>query len=191
MYSIGKIFDIISNGICISVSKPERCYDYQYATGFFNKSLHSAYKITNFDSGYEEYRNWMNHTNVCNPFVDHMTVETKLPTIIFINIREPENIRKFQRECFKLGLLCFTLLIDGRVPDDFLKNDADSQVHNMTYDVTIENKYDIDSLSTSAFIFTKFVERANKLYGVSTRAMVETVLTGKPPMDDPIEPASK
>lgn len=192
MYGIGKIFDIISNGICISVSKPERCYDYQYATGFLNKSLYSAYKITNFDSGYEEYRNWMNHTNVCNPFVDHMTVETKLPTIIFINIREPENIRKFQRECFKLGLLCFTLLIDGRVPDDFLKNDADSQVHNMTYDVTIENKYDIDSLSTSAFIFTKFVERANKLYGVSTRSMVETVLTGYPPMDDvPEEPASK
>lgn len=183
-YGIGEILDIINKNISVSLSEPEPYLNYQFAYGFYRKSLLDTYQITNLigDTS-NEYKNWMTRTNIIRPFTEHLSIETKLPGVIFINIREPENIRKFQHECFKLGLLCFTLLIDGRVPNDMLKNDADSQVHNMTYDVTIENKYDIDSLSTSAFIFAKFVERANTLYGVSTRSMVETVLTGRPHID--------
>lgn len=112
---------------------------------------------------------------------DLSTVEAKtqetppLPSIIFVNIREEDNINKFRTYCHEMGLICFSLLIDGNTAPEAFSNEGDAKVNTFSYDLTIPNKGSIDDLSVMAFIFATFAVRANKMYGIS-RSESEKIL---------------
>ena len=93
--------------------------------------------------------------------------EDTMPGIIFVNIRESENIEKFRQYCYTMGLLCFSLLVDGKIDPNTISNDSDKNVYDYTYDITVYNKGNLDDLSIIAFIFEKFVNRANRSFGIS------------------------
>lgn len=97
-----------------------------------------------------------------------ITVDNKdeIPGIIFVNIREEENINRFKDYCHSMGLICFSLLIDGKSDPAQFTNEGDALVNTFEYDVTIPNKGNLDDLSITAFIFYKFINRANHMYGV-------------------------
>lgn len=179
-YGIAEIMKIIDEHLIINLSGPELCYGYTEARGFKGASFTKAFTKLHNSIASCEYENWMSHKNMRNPFSEHLqVVTTGMPNIIFMNIREPANIKRFRAECLELGFLCLTLLIDGRTSTGVWENDADTQVGGMRYDVVIGNKLDTDSLAASAFIFAKFVERANMMYGVSSEASVKSSLMGK------------
>lgn len=97
-----------------------------------------------------------------------ITIDNKdeIPGIIFVNIREEENIKNFRDYCHDMGLICFSLLIDGTVDAEQFSNEGDALVNTFEYDVTIPNKGNLDDLSITAFIFYKFISRANHMYGI-------------------------
>lgn len=192
-YGIAEIMKAINEHTIVDLDRPEMCFGFVHANGFSNKSIMGALNITRDPFASEEYHHWMSRKSMIVPFKDHIHVYTKeMPSVIFMNIREINNIEEFQRECYELGLLCITLLVDGRTDTETWSNEGDRQVLDMKYDIIVENKLDVDSLSMTAFMFAKFIERANKLYGVSTETAVKSLIAGKYFWEDEeTEPSSK
>ena len=90
-----------------------------------------------------------------------------MPAMIFINAREPKNLEELQHEFWELGLLCITMKMEGIEHE--VKNLADSDilVDEFEYDITVKNKGTVDDLSVLAFTLNTFVNRANRMYGIS------------------------
>jgi len=116
-----------------------------------------------------------------------VTVDNKdeIPGIIFVNIREEENINRFKDYCHSMGLICFSLLIDGKIDSSQFTNEGDALVNTFEYDVTIPNKGNLDDLSITAFIFYKFINRANHMYGVGIEEDDKATLGSNTEVTDP------
>lgn len=177
-YAISKVLSIIDERLALTVDATIEYYGTEYESMYTNKSLTDTINWIREKLLMETSRYYYeNVDSIRERFEETVNVDTEdLPDVIFVNIREKSNIEAFRSECLKVGLLCFTLLVDGRHENE-LHNDADSHVHDMKYDLVIENTSDLDNLSTLAFMFTKFINRANKQYGISAYDMVETVFT--------------
>lgn len=109
-----------------------------------------------------------------------------MPAVIFVNVREPENIDKLKEAFWGLGLLCFTLKMEGieHKVEDLAKSDL--LVDDYEYDLIIKNKGTIDDLGIQAFVFNTFLKRGNAMFGVSSkyRGYSEAYIAGKQALDE-------
>ena len=61
-----------------------------------------------------------------------------------VDVREPDEIRKLKRACASYDISCFTVLIENNVAeqkrqDDGIDNPADSNTHEIPYDIVMKN----------------------------------------------------
>lgn len=90
-----------------------------------------------------------------------------MPAMIFINAREPKNLDELKNSFWELGLLCFTMKMEGIEHKAEDLADSDLLVNDYDYDIVVRNKGTTDDLSVLAFTMNTFVNRANRMYGVS------------------------
>jgi len=90
-----------------------------------------------------------------------------MPAMIFINAREPKNLDELKNAFWELGLLCFTMKMEGIEHEAEDLADSDLLVNDYDYDIVVRNKGTVDDLSVLAFTMNTFVNRANRMYGVS------------------------
>ena len=104
---------------------------------------------------------WIEYNN--GPFIEIKDICTSLEGIcfsgiLFLHIREPEEIEKIKNHFSKVT----TLLIQGlntKVPD----NDSDKKVFDMTYDYVIDNSKDVEEFKKQAFAwYDLFINSENK-----------------------------
>lgn len=83
---------------------------------------------------------------------------TNIGSVIFVHIREPENIHKLvDYYRFNSRVVVLTTLVYGRTkPEDF-DNDSDRQVTDYNYDLYINNSKDLLTLRSIAIAFAKVI----------------------------------
>lgn len=74
--------------------------------------------------------------------------EDNWSSVMFIHIREPEEIDRIKKE-----FDCLTLLIQNVNKSQIVSNMADANVNNYTYDYVISNDSDLDTLRNKAVKF--------------------------------------
>lgn len=93
--------------------------------------------------------------------------KTEMPSIIFLDCREPESIHRIALWLkTSLRLITITLLIDGRVDPSTFGNDSDRNVANYEYTLTIHNNKGLDILRGHARWFADTVNRLNQIHGI-------------------------
>ena len=100
------------------------------------------------------------------PYRDPLS-EFPMPAMIFVNVREPENLDALKEAYWELGLLCITLKMEGIEHEEKDLASSDLLVDDYAYDLVIRNKGTIDDLSVLAFTMSTFIRRANRMYGIS------------------------
>lgn len=107
----------------------------------------------------------------------------RLPSMIFINVREPDNLDKLKHVFWEYGLLCITMKMNGIEHDVKDLADTDLVVNDYDYDLVIRNKGTLDDLNVLAFTFNTLLNRANGMYGVEC-CYDRDVLTKKAHVED-------
>lgn len=107
---------------------------------------------------WSEFSNGSTHY-VCNRITgivaDIAAGRIENPVVIFVDVREPAEIKRLQRAIAELGLIAVAVLIQGLVDPYMHDNDGDRNVTDYKYDYVIENvPGDIDALRIEAQIFT-------------------------------------
>lgn len=100
------------------------------------------------------------------PYRDALS-EFSLPAMIFVNVREPENLDALKEAYWELGLLCITLKMEGIEHEEKDLASSDLLVDDYKYNLVIRNKGTVDDLSVLAFTLSTFIRRANRMYGIS------------------------
>lgn len=75
-------------------------------------------------------------------------MKDKSSNVLFIHLREPEEIEKVKQD-----FDCITVLVQNINKDHIDSNMADANVHNYEYDFVINNDYDLDRLKQKAISF--------------------------------------
>ena len=75
-------------------------------------------------------------------------MQDKSSNVLFMHIREPEEIDRIKKE---FG--CITVLVQNINVDNIDSNMADANVHNYEYDYVINNDYDLNRLKEKAIHF--------------------------------------
>lgn len=73
--------------------------------------------------------------------------------IMFIHIREPEEIQRVVDYCKDMNYSCSTLLVRSTRVADIKSNHADAEVENYKYDYIVDNDEDLLHLSRRAYVF--------------------------------------
>lgn len=98
------------------------------------------------------------------------------PVVIFVDVREPEEIEKLKSVLTKLDIITTTILIEGMVDPSSHQNDSDKNVENYHYDYVITNHPgDLDSLYREAQVFTAKILRF--FYGIDYTAKCRSKFT--------------
>ena len=71
--------------------------------------------------------------------------------LIFVNIREKENIELFQKSMWEAGIPCVTMLVERPAIDHRYGNLADDEVNSIKYDIRIVNDSDLEALRAKAY----------------------------------------
>ena len=89
--------------------------------------------------------------------------------IIFLHIREPENIVKMKELVDQLyGAICITVLVTGLVDPSQYDNESDRNVENYAYDLTVVNKPgDLQGFKERAALFGRRIAAINRAIGIS------------------------
>ena len=77
--------------------------------------------------------------------------------VVFIHCREPKDIERFVRDYNAI-----TVLVKNKRVEDEYSNEADANVENYRYDVTILNNTTLDNLKLSAKVFIEYLAEEKK-----------------------------
>lgn len=77
--------------------------------------------------------------------------------IVFVHCREPKDIERFVRDYNAI-----TVLVKNKRVEDEYSNEADANVENYRYDVTILNNTTLDNLKLSAKVFIEYLAEEKK-----------------------------
>lgn len=77
--------------------------------------------------------------------------------IVFVHCREPKDIERFVRDYNAI-----TVLVKNKRVEDEYSNEADANVENYRYDVTILNNTTLDNLKLSAKAFIEYLAEEKK-----------------------------
>ncbi len=95
--------------------------------------------------------------------------------IIFLHMREASEISKVcQYVVTKIGLVCLTVLMKGRTKASDFENEADANVEEYPYDLTIYNSSSLEVLNLQASMFASRLCEANQRFGISIPNLAAT-----------------
>lgn len=109
--------------------------------------------------------------------------------LIFIDIREIDEIKSVQEECKNRGITCFTMYVHGRIDPTVYTNSSDRNVDQYDYDFNIVNiNDDMKPLRKQIYAFAGWVNMArcrigDMLYGTSVPGSVQVAEIDMPKED--------
>lgn len=88
--------------------------------------------------------------------------------LIFLHIREPQNIAKMKQLIEeRYGVICLTLIVSGMIDPSQFDNDSDRLVENYDYDLRVVNTPgDLNGFRERAALFGERLARINSVCGV-------------------------
>lgn len=98
-----------------------------------------------------------------------------IPKMIFVDCREPDNVKWLKKTFQHHGLLCVSMLIRGIEMEKGSASDADDMVNDMDYDIVIENSGTLESLAMTAFLLSHYLVRANAVHGFGIEGSLITL----------------
>lgn len=85
--------------------------------------------------------------------------------IVFVNNRDIDTYETMKDWCYQLGLLCIGIKVDGDVQASDYRNNCDSNVDNIPYDIYIDNHGSINALDSKAAVFAELFTYGISRYG--------------------------
>lgn len=120
-------------GVLRKIKETLNIRDFSRDEVFNNKTIESRRAMSSLKSAITEWDgNFLHH------WVIDRASKVKERAVIFVDIREPENIEAFKHVCEDYKVLPRTVLIQSDVHDEF-DNPSDASVMNYNYDIIIEN----------------------------------------------------